>query len=227
MKAGERIKAARQGRKMSVTALARASSLTKGFISQLEGGKSNPSLASLVRIASALEVPLSSLISPEATGLDLQPGSGQPAIMAARNLYQDVAGLVPLGAAQTGTHFVATVPAWHALTNRAHPHQSPNCRALALAAHGSVQIIQGGSQLPMVIGEIATFDAGALYALENENESSAVLLIFLPEGCPFPALVPIVRQIMPLNRRPAYVPVLEGPMRLAAMRAQRQKDRGR
>src|SRR5438876_5828529 len=138
MKAGERIKAARQGRKMSVTGLARASSLTKGFISQLEGGKSNPSLASLGRIASALEVPLSSLISTEATGLDLQPGSGQPAIMAARHLYQDAAGLVPLSGAQVGTHFVATIQAWHALTNRSHAHQSPNGRALALALHGSV-----------------------------------------------------------------------------------------
>ncbi|HYO49075.1 MAG TPA: helix-turn-helix transcriptional regulator, partial [Chloroflexia bacterium] len=61
MELRERLRAARLERKMTVAELAEASMLSKGFISQVESGRSNPSLASLQRIASALGVPLASL----------------------------------------------------------------------------------------------------------------------------------------------------------------------
>ena len=54
MQTGERIRAARQGQKMTMTDLARASSLTKGFISQVEGGNLIRR-SQICSIASALE----------------------------------------------------------------------------------------------------------------------------------------------------------------------------
>jgi DNA-binding XRE family transcriptional regulator len=212
---------------MTVTALARASSLTKGFISQVEGGKSNPSLASLVRIASALEMPLSSLMSSDAPGTDLKVPDRAPAIVAARSFYHDSAGLVPLTGLQSGMHFLATVPARHALSNRAKAQRTASGSALVLSLQGSVEIVQGGTQLPIAASEVVKFDAAEPYEIENESERSAVLLIFVPYGCPNPSLIPLARHAVMANTRPAYFSVQEGPMRLAAMRAQRQKERGR
>ena len=47
MTLGERIHEARLAQRLTVAGLAGASGLTKGFISQVESGRSNPSIASL------------------------------------------------------------------------------------------------------------------------------------------------------------------------------------
>ena len=54
---GERVKAARLWRGMTMAELATACGLTKGFISQVESGSSNPSLNTLRKIAAALPDP--------------------------------------------------------------------------------------------------------------------------------------------------------------------------
>ncbi len=64
---GPRIKTVRQARRMTIESLAEASGLTKSFLSKVERGKSTPSVAALLRIASALEISLASLFENSAT----------------------------------------------------------------------------------------------------------------------------------------------------------------
>ncbi len=64
---GPRIKTVRQARRMTIESLAAASDLTKSFLSKIERGKSTPSVAALLRIAAALEIPLASLFENSAT----------------------------------------------------------------------------------------------------------------------------------------------------------------
>jgi len=59
---GRRIKALRTRRDMSLSALAAATGLGKGTISELERGQRNPTLDSLFAIATALSAPLSDLL---------------------------------------------------------------------------------------------------------------------------------------------------------------------
>ena len=54
MTIGERIRAARTEREMSLSDLARSTYLSKGFISQVESGTSNPSPRACVKLAVAL-----------------------------------------------------------------------------------------------------------------------------------------------------------------------------
>jgi transcriptional regulator with XRE-family HTH domain len=58
---GVRIRELRTGRGMTLTALARATGLSAGLISQVERGLTDPSLETLRRIARTLDVPLFSL----------------------------------------------------------------------------------------------------------------------------------------------------------------------
>lgn len=58
---GPRIKSVRQARRMTIEALADASGLTKSHLSKVERGVSTPSVAALLRIAAALEIPLGNL----------------------------------------------------------------------------------------------------------------------------------------------------------------------
>lgn len=55
---GQKLKQRRDELKLSLRALAAQTDLSAAFLSQIERGKSNPSLNSLQRIAKTLEVPL-------------------------------------------------------------------------------------------------------------------------------------------------------------------------
>lgn len=63
-KVGARIRNLRHERKMSLEMLARRTSLSIGFISQIERGISSPSLGALTSLADALDVSLSRLFEP-------------------------------------------------------------------------------------------------------------------------------------------------------------------
>lgn len=60
---------------MTIEALAAASDLTKSFLSKVERGRSTPSVAALLRIASALEIPLASLFENSATRYVVRSGN--------------------------------------------------------------------------------------------------------------------------------------------------------
>ena len=60
---GKNVKAARLERQVSLTQLSKAAGLSKGFLSQVETGISNPSLTSLDKIATALGISTLRLIS--------------------------------------------------------------------------------------------------------------------------------------------------------------------
>jgi transcriptional regulator with XRE-family HTH domain len=60
---GHRIRTARQLRGMSMSELARLSNVAKGTLSQLELGRGNPTLGTILAIASTLEVSVGNLIT--------------------------------------------------------------------------------------------------------------------------------------------------------------------
>ena len=60
---GERLRAARRERGLSVGALAETAGIGKGSLSEVENGVRNPTLSTLYALAGALELPLSSLLA--------------------------------------------------------------------------------------------------------------------------------------------------------------------
>jgi len=224
MQVGERVREIRLKRKMTVAGLAEASHLTKGFISQVESGRSNPSLASLGRISQALDVPLSRLISSDEDLPGRGPSEG-PMVIPTGNLYHDFSGLTALTGAQAGTHFLATIPPRHALSGSA--NSASVTQALTVVLKGAVEISQGTVTASVSGGALSTWDANTGYAVENRGREEAILVIFLPRGVARPSLVPLqayrVEPILPGGRNAAA----EGPLRLVAMRAQRHAERKR
>lgn len=71
---GDRLRAVRHERGLSLGALAAAAGIGKGSLSELENGTRNPTLATLYALAGALGVPLASLLA-ERTGTTIaSPG---------------------------------------------------------------------------------------------------------------------------------------------------------
>src|SRR5512146_2401365 len=62
---GERLRAIRRMRRCTLRTVAERSGLSEGFLSQVERGRSNASIASLRRIADALGVSVSDLFEPD------------------------------------------------------------------------------------------------------------------------------------------------------------------
>lgn len=83
---GERLRAARHERGLSLASLAAAAGVGKGSLSEIENGVRNPTLSSLYALANALDVPLSTLLA-EQVGAEI----ASPAV-AARLLHVEVDG---------------------------------------------------------------------------------------------------------------------------------------
>ncbi len=66
MTVGERVRQIRHAQGRTVTDLAAASGLSRSFVTRVEAGDGNPSLASLDKLAAALDIPTSRLLSDSA-----------------------------------------------------------------------------------------------------------------------------------------------------------------
>jgi transcriptional regulator with XRE-family HTH domain len=71
---GERLRAARRERGLSVGALAEAAGVGKGSLSEIENGARNPTLGTLYSLAGALGVPLATLLADRAGATVASPG---------------------------------------------------------------------------------------------------------------------------------------------------------
>jgi transcriptional regulator with XRE-family HTH domain len=71
---GERLRAARRDRGLSVGALAEAAGIGKGSLSEIENGIRNPTLSTLYSLAGALNVTLAALLAEQAGARVASPG---------------------------------------------------------------------------------------------------------------------------------------------------------
>ena len=71
---GERLRAARHDRGLSVAALAEAAGIGKGSLSEIENGVRNPTLSTLYALADTLGVPLATLLAERAGARIASPG---------------------------------------------------------------------------------------------------------------------------------------------------------
>ena len=161
MTLGERLKQARLARNVSLTALARSSGLSKGFLSQVESGATNPSLGSLQRLASALSVSLSELLATEATGPAIAPFR-RPRLVRGVQPERDRSSLT-----QTGGGSQAVVYAAHLLPGASLEAATPahGEDAYAMVVSGEVQFSQPGTSLRLGQGDSLTFPLSKPYRL--------------------------------------------------------------
>lgn len=71
---GERLRAARRERGLSLDSLAKAAAIGKGSLSEIENGLRNPTLSTLYALAGALSVPLAELLAGQAGTTVASPG---------------------------------------------------------------------------------------------------------------------------------------------------------
>ncbi|MFL5733235.1 MAG: helix-turn-helix domain-containing protein [Chloroflexia bacterium] len=232
---GERIRSAREHRRISIGRLALASGLSKGFISQVEHGRSQPSLQSLSRIAASMNLPLQSLLgSAEDWGPTGDGGEGPqlPQVFkigsgpASQSAGAGVARLLSSG---SGTLLsanlaggVSVAPPVGGRTAGAAPGPGTAAiQALCVVIAGEVLFSQDGEELRLGQGDVLAWDASKQYRLENPGAGTSTLLLNIGPGGELPVARRTSELVDRAAARPQFPPV-EGPLRLVAMRAQRR-----
>ena len=74
---GMRLRQARMAQRRTLADVADASGLTKGYLSKLENGQSNASVAALMRVCDTLQIPVGTLFDPE-SGSVVRAGNYPP-----------------------------------------------------------------------------------------------------------------------------------------------------
>ncbi len=228
---GERVRAVRKRRNMTAAALAQASNLSKGFISQVESGLSNPSIASLRRISAAIGVPLSEMVGEQLTDSP-DPAPTQTQIRLVRS-WDIPGGPLPvsvLASGPQGTVAVCYLPSGASLVGSFPSQTIGGATCVAVVTSGTLALAGGGESVQLSGGDAVTWDANGDYRLENRGSSAVTLFLTLPPGHRLPVLMlpqrPLRRSLSPVAPTATAI-AAKGPMRLAHMRAERAAGRRR
>ncbi len=174
---GTRVRALRRARGMTLKALGRASDLSHPFLSQLERGLARPSVASLERIARALDVEVGELWSaPRSSGARVVRGGGGlvdgHADEAAPGGLRTLATAEPLLVREwTGGGREWRGPAWTAAG-----------RAMVFVVHGGVEVDLDGVRHTLDAGDAVYFDGRVPHRLRRTGGPATRALYVAARG---------------------------------------------
>ena len=216
---GNTVKAVRLARQMTMAELAAECGLTKGFISQLESGTSNPSLNTLRKIAEALKVTVTDLLdAAESDGLveNVATEVLRPTILHEAPGPPEAAGVAELSLGPNGIHSLVTLPQGSRLSHFATSSKiEKHGSAVGTILAGRISLRQEQTVLELSRGAVASWDAAAGYTIEASGPAGASLVLFIPRGCRLPTfeagragarIVTTVRSESPVPARSAVSP---------------------
>src|SRR5262249_25017817 len=174
MNLGKRLVDLRRKRGLSTGELAARAKVTSGFISQLEHNKTSPSLATLQRVAVALDVPLTYLLLDEDT---------RPQVV--RRHERQV---IPLGQDGLRASLLSPLPSQHlelVLLDlpqgtiswpQSRSHEGQECH---LVLRGTIRAYYGDESYLLQEGDSILWDGTVPHRMENVGDGAAQLLIAL------------------------------------------------
>lgn len=213
----DRLRELRKYRHMTATHLAAAAGVSKSFISQLESGRTSASLATLARIATALDVP---------TGALLTSAAGSPQSIADGDHHRLLHSRDQLPATP-GTRLLSDVPAAvHAAVTLApggvaRGTVEPAGGLLLTGLRGTVTVSTQSGAMAITAGEVATVERAGEYELLNDGHGPASVLVSAAAQQDLPGVAHQDRA----DGATAYD--TSGPLRLVTMRARRTAARAR
>jgi transcriptional regulator with XRE-family HTH domain len=174
MNLGKRIQEWRRRRGLTTGELAARVQVTSGFISQLEHGKTDPSLHTLQRVAAVLQVPLSHLMLDEETKPQVVRRS-QRHIVHTGNGGPQAAILTPLPSRNLELVLLELRPG-SASWSKLRCHDGQECH---LVVKGRVRAHHGDETYLLEEGDSIFWDGTVPHRLENMGDKVAHVLIAL------------------------------------------------
>jgi transcriptional regulator with XRE-family HTH domain len=172
---GERLssnlRALRKARGLSLEALAQASGVSRAALSQIETGKSNPSIGAVWKIATGLGVPFGELIGEDRRGAEVLRRSQAPRIRSADGALESRA-LVRTGAVSLVEAYALTLTPGGRHAAEAH---ATGTRELLVVVEGRVRLTVGHRTYELEAGDSVVFAADLPHVYENPGLGAAVV----------------------------------------------------
>lgn len=168
---GSRIKALRRRRNMTLAAVAEAAGLSPSYLSQVERGRSTPSLSTLSNIATALGVNLRELFEPETQQIHVTQTSY---CSHARQASAPVATLHlshPAGRWKLEVEQITLQPGAPCLEFAPHPGE-----AFGFVLKGVLQVVMEEEQYDLEAGDSIHFETNRPYRLACAGETPCTAL---------------------------------------------------
>jgi len=166
---GERLRAARRDRGLSLAALAEAAAVGKGSLSEIENGARNPTLSTLYALANALGVPLATLLADQSGARVASPGIEARLL----DVSRDDAAIIEV-------YRLRLDPG---AEHRSPPH-GPGVTEHLLVTAGRARVGRVGAETEIGPGESARWvsDADHGYAAVGADPVASILVIRSPAG---------------------------------------------
>jgi transcriptional regulator with XRE-family HTH domain len=174
MQLGRKIRDLRLRRGLTVQQLAEATGLSKGFVSQVENGRTSPSLATLQDLAKSLETSVAYLVVEE----DLVPYVVRRAERPNMSVHGNGARVEVLSAQPRRNLELlqAELPAGMSTSDKRQFHHGEE---IVLCMEGRVRVSCGDHIVSLEVGDSCHFDGRVPHAIENVGETHARVFIAL------------------------------------------------
>lgn len=170
---GERLRRAREDRGLTILETAVHTGLTKGFISQVELGKTSASIASLASICDALNLPMASLFEPPTMHLVRAGNRGE-----ARFIGRDVADSVLTPPGQAGVQIIeSTIQPGGGSDPK--PYRLPFEHEFVTVLHGTLHVTVEGQLIELTEGDSLTFRASVPHTWCNPDETDTTRVLWV------------------------------------------------
>lgn len=175
------LKRLRTTRGLSLERLAKASGVSRAMLSQIETGQSAPTVNTLWKIAGALDVPFSALISVGRGGGTRVMRSSEAKILTSKDGAFKSRALFPFDEARRTEFYELRIAAGGVETADAH---TAGTQETLVVARGRVEIAIGADRRLLDAGDAIRFDADVPHAYGNPGTTEAVLYLVMTYAAP-------------------------------------------
>jgi transcriptional regulator with XRE-family HTH domain len=177
----QHVKALRQARGWSLDELAHRSGVSKGMVVQIEGGRTNPSIGTLCRLAESFGVNVGRLLEADAaSAVRLISAAETPTLW--RGELGGTARLL------VGVNDPAFVEFWEWRVAPGEWHRSaehsPGTRELVHVRDGSLVVTVGDAEYPVATGQTIDLRADRPHGYRNDGAGAvqATMIVVMPPG---------------------------------------------
>lgn len=171
MQLGRKIRDLRLRRGLTVQKLADATSLSKGFISQVENDHTSPSLATLRDLATALRTSMAYLVVDDDPTVHVARAAERPQLPTDGNASRsELLSALPKRNLEL---LMLELPAGRPAGEHRHSHPGEEC---LLCVEGRVRLLHGEQELLLETGDSCHFDGRIPHSTENPGAVAARLL---------------------------------------------------
>ncbi|HET9598975.1 MAG TPA: helix-turn-helix domain-containing protein [Anaeromyxobacteraceae bacterium] len=173
---GANLRRLRVRRGLSLERLARASGVSRAMLSQIELGQSTPTINVVWKIATALAVPFSALISQKATSTHAVLRQEQAKVLASRDGAFSSRALFPFDEPRRVEFYEVRLAARRSERAEAHP---PGTTENLVVASGSITVEFGDQREALGPGDAIVFPADVAHAYVNTGAEPAVMYLVM------------------------------------------------